>query len=41
LTIKKLVKNIKNLEKNKIVVAKIAIKAKIKTTIIVKNNLCL
>ncbi len=42
LIIKKLVRNIKNLKKKtEFVIAKIAIKTKIKTTIIVKNNLCL
>lgn len=41
LTIKKLVRDVKNLEKNKIVIAKIAIETKIETTIIVKNVLYL
>ncbi len=37
LAIKKLVRNVKNFEKKKIVIAKIAIKTKIEITIIVKN----
>lgn len=38
LTIKKLMKNVKNFEKIKIVIAKIVTKTKIEITIIVKND---